>query len=160
MKCQECPKKGECRKYFQKGSSASATCKETDETEVEPKKCAAGYFVGRAGPVECEMCDEEDCPDRCAEYLDDDNADNDGVGDSDVVDDEYGNEGAKLFDVEVVFDRRQSCTVHYKVAADSEEEAIDRVDDLAADESKEELDWEYEDDSPAWCVNRAEEEDE
>lgn len=159
MKCQECPKKGECRKYFQKGSSAGATCKE--ETDDESKReCARGFRVANCGPVDCEMCDEEDCPDRCAEYLDDDNVDNDGVGDSDVVDDEYGNEGAKLFDVEVVFDRKQSCTVHYKVAADSEEEAIDRADDLAADEPKEELDWNDEDDSPNWCVNRAEEEDE
>lgn len=102
MKCQECPKMGKCPKFFQKGSNAGISCKET--AEDEEWSCAQGYGPGRAGPVECEMCDEDDCPSRCADYVggDDEEA---GTCARGISTDEVGPSDCEDCDVEDCDDR-------------------------------------------------------
>lgn len=134
-----------CAKWFRSGDAACKGCTAVTRNDDSDDDfvCARGLAPDEIEECDCEDCDEDDCPNRKADYLDDDNVDNDGVGDHDspAHEDEFGNHGDKLYEVEVEVTIHRRATKKVTVAADDEEEAESRGQCAVEDMDEDEMDF-------------------
>ena len=105
-------------------------------TEITCSKAETCARLHRLGTYACSNCSCKPINDSS----DEEPADNEEQTDSEEVEyDDYGNEGSNLFRVRLSRTLYESAYVD--IAADSEEEALDRADNIDNDD----IDWEYDD---------------
>ena len=105
-------------------------------TEITCSKAETCARLHRLGTHACSNCSCKPINDSS----DEEPADNEEQTDSEEVEyDDYGNEGSNLFRVRLSRTLYESAYVD--IAADSEEEALDRADNIDNDD----IDWEHDD---------------
>lgn len=106
-------------------------------TEITCSKAETCARLHRLGTHACSNCSHKPTDESAGTYSDEETTDNES---EELEQDGYGNEGSHLFRVRLTRTLYESAYID--IAADSEEEALDRADSIS---DADDIDWECDD---------------